>query len=55
MKPILTAIILLTAMSVSADEKTQAAGTATNNAAITNASAKADAWTGATHKSKKQK
>jgi hypothetical protein len=55
MKIVLTAVILLATLSVSAEDKTQTSGAATNNASITNATAKADAWTGATHKSKKQK
>jgi hypothetical protein len=55
MKTILTAFLLLAALSAAAGEKTQTSGSATNTAEMTNASAKADAWTGATHKSKKQK
>jgi hypothetical protein len=55
MKTVLTAVILLAALAVCAEEKTRISGAATNSAAITGAPAKADARTGATHKSKKQK
>jgi len=55
MKTILTATLLLTVTSAFAEEKARTEGSQTNNVAVTNAPAKADAWTGATHKSKNQK
>ena len=52
MKTILTAIILLTAISAFAEEKARTDGSQTNNAAVTNAPVNVDARTGATHKRK---
>lgn len=64
MKTVLTAIILLAATVVFAEDKPQPAFPVTNSVVNTNepsgykprkAASKADAYTGATHKSKKQK
>ena len=64
MKTILTAVILLSATFVFAEDKPQPVPPATNSVVNTNepsgykprkAGSKADARTGATHKSKKQK